>query len=104
MFTLAFLTVSLPLVYGAKQSIQSEMTSDLLTLADDCEEEADNPFANTTEEKTPNNIGSSLEEYLHENHALESYAFVLSTEYKIEHVSLYTAFFGDLISPPPDLS
>jgi hypothetical protein len=63
-----------------------------------------NPFGNTTEEKTSSNFNSLSEEYLHDAHAFDNYVIVPSIEYKLEHVSTYIAFHGELISPPPDLS
>ena len=103
MLTLASLTISLPFVYAAKQLLEADAIS--LTIgSEESECESDNPFANTTEEKTPNNISSATEEYLHETHSAEQYLAALSKEYKVVHFSLYTAFYGDLISPPPDAS
>ena len=101
MMTLASLTVSLPYVYGAKKLLALDSSAISFPIEEtDCE--SDNPFANTTEEKTSNNISTASEEYLHETHSAEEYLAALSREYKIEHTSVYIAFYGDLISPPPD--
>ena len=67
------------------------------------EEDSDNPFANSTEEKASSNISTASEEYLHETHSAEQYLFALIKEYKVEHHSIYIAFYGELISPPPDV-
>jgi hypothetical protein len=104
MLTLAWLTVSLPFVYDAQQATELNKSADTSGPAEDNEEETNNPFANTTEEKTSNNGISLSEEYLHDTHSPEHYLTVPSIEYKVEHVSTYLAFHGELISPPPDAS
>ena len=100
MLTLAFLTISLPFVYGATQISEVSKSSTCASPVEDndCE---DNPFANTTEEKTSNNFSVS-EEYIHDTHSEEQYLFALCKEYKVEHFPTYIAFYGDLICPPPD--
>lgn len=102
MLTLAWLTVSLPFVNGAQQTAsQMEATAAGLP-ADSNDDDNDNPFANTTEEKTSNSSISLSEEYLHDSHSAEQYFAVPSIEYKVVHASTYIAFHGELISPPPD--
>lgn len=104
MITLAWFTVSLPFVYGAQQKLALNYVANGQAASNDSEEESSNPFANTTEEKTPNSFGSMSEEYLHDSHSSEQYlAAILSKEYKIRHMSTYIAFYGELISPPPDI-
>ncbi|MEO5561959.1 MAG: hypothetical protein ABIR18_00965 [Chitinophagaceae bacterium] len=103
MLTLAWLTVSLPFVNGAQQ--HSKQTSSKTGMPIEAEDDGNNPFANTTEEKTSGNFNSIAEEYLHDsNHSLEQYVIVPSIEYKVENVSTYIAFHGELISPPPDVA
>jgi hypothetical protein len=101
--TLAWLTVSLPFVNASQQQaaeIQKSASTDNKPEAND----DDNSFANnTTEEKTSNSVNTLSEEYLHDTHSAEYYVTVPSTEYKVEHVSTYIAFHGELISPPPDV-
>jgi hypothetical protein len=102
MMTLAFLTVSLPFVYQAKQIADLETSAGVnITIAEN-EEENDNPFANTTEEKPTTSITAGSEEYLHETHSEEQYLAALSKEYLTVDVSIYNAFIGELVSPPPD--
>jgi hypothetical protein len=101
MATLAWLTVSLPFVYAAqKEYAESKATGTDKSSDNDAND--NNPFSNTTEEKTPSNINLS-EEYLHDTDISEQYTIVPSTEYKVEHVATYIAFHGELISPPPDV-
>jgi hypothetical protein len=100
MLALAWLTVSLPFVYEAQRVADNYNSTAKHSLPDT--EEDTNPFANTTEEKTPNSVNTPSEEYLHDAHSSENYITVPSTEYKVEHVSTYIAFHGELISPPPD--
>lgn len=103
MLALVWLTVCLPVVYGAQQERDSYVTAEKIPSQDDLptDEDSNNPLPNTTEEKTPNTVNLS-EEYLHDSHAADNYIAVPSTEYKLLHVSIYIAFHGELISPPPD--
>jgi hypothetical protein len=103
MFTLACLTVSLPFAYAAKQIVERNYSMDVNMPYAGSEDETDNTFADTTEEKTSGNFSSSSEEYLHDSHSSDQYFAVPSTEYKVEQFSTYIAFYGELISPPPDI-
>jgi hypothetical protein len=100
MLVLAWLTISIPFVYLAQEKIDAQSKS-TASSAVNTEEESNNPFANTTEEKTPSS-NSLSEEYIHEQHSIEHFQTEFSREYKIEHFSTYIAFYGELLSPPPD--
>ena len=100
MLALAWLTISLPIVYSA-QKISDEKRAEQ-TGKTQTDEEADNSLVNTTEEKTAGNSSSLSEEYLHDAHHTEHFVTELSIEYRLEHFSTYIAFYGDLESPPPD--
>jgi hypothetical protein len=99
MLALAWLTISLPVVYSAQQTAEQKRAA-----ATGTEEENGNPFANTTEEKTSGNSNSFSEEYLHDVHHAEHYVTDLAIEYNIQHFHTYIAFYGDLESPPPDMA
>ena len=99
MLTLVWLTVSLPFVSAAKDIF--ETTTVLATGIPAQSSETEDPFANTTEEKTSTSVSVS-EEYLHEQHTPEHYLDELSKEYMTEQASMYISFYGKLISPPPD--
>lgn len=101
MLALAWLTISFPIVYSAQQMAAEHKQSGHCPSQD--EEEADNPFANTNEEKTSSNSSSFSEEYIHDSHSADHHIAVLSVTYGIEHFPTYIAFYGDLESPPPDL-
>lgn len=101
MLTLAFLTISLPFVYSARQMI-AENKSLHFAFPSDSNEEDTNPLNGATEEKVSGGIGSVNEEYLHDTHTSDEYLAALCKEYKIEHHATYIAFYGDLICPPPD--
>src|SRR5688572_8800640 len=102
MLALLWLTVSLPVVNAAQQKAQTSSLQQQLPTENTEDDTSNNPFGNTTEEKTSNNTTTLSEEYLHDNHSSEDYITVPSTEYKVEHASIYIAFHGELISPPPD--
>lgn len=101
MLALAWLTISLPIVYSAQQTTEQKQAA---ADGSQAEEESGNPFANTNEEKTSGNSSSFSEEYIHDSHHSEHYITDLSIEYSIEHFHTYIAFYGDLESPPPDLA
>ena len=96
MLTLTWLTVSLPFVTNAKDTLKRYGTE-----SQQQTKGTEDPFANSTEEKTSTNVSVS-EEYLHEQHTPEHYLIEASREYMTEHASLYISFYGKLISPPPD--
>ncbi|MEO8173784.1 MAG: hypothetical protein ABI581_11900 [Sediminibacterium sp.] len=102
MLALAWLTISLPIVYSAQQTAEQKKAT--ASEPQQAEEETGNPFANTTEEKTSGNSTSFSEEYLHDVNHSEHYVTELANEYSIEHFHTYIAFYGDLESPPPDLA
>lgn len=100
MLALAWLTVSLPIVYSAQQTAQEKKVKESQAQ----EEEAGNPLTNTTEEKTPGNSNSFSEEYLHDPNHTEHFITEISFQYHIEYHPTYIAFYGDLETPPPDVA
>ncbi|MEO5945286.1 MAG: hypothetical protein ABIP79_00605, partial [Chitinophagaceae bacterium] len=62
-----------------------------------------NPFASTTEEKTPS-VNTFSEEYLHHSEENILHKNIVANQYSNLSVTLYLAFHGELISPPPDLN
>jgi hypothetical protein len=100
---LLWLTMSLPFVYAAQQQLSKEKIAVSSAASSDKEDDSNNPFANTTEEKAPTNVNPIAEEYLH--HAdFSSYHFSIPVSHnKSGDVATYTAFHGELLSPPPDL-
>lgn len=101
MAVLLWLTISLPFVYSAKLTSETNPLANQHSSRDGGKAKTDNPFANTTEEKT-SNCNSLTEDYLHDIEPLDHYLTELSTEFKVEHFSTYIAFYGELISPPPE--
>ena len=98
--TLVWLTVSTPFVNASQQ--QEQISS--LTLPADEEvpgSEDNNPFSNTTEEKTESG-SSNLSEYLHNIHELTHPAGLLHQHDCTHHASVYVAFHGELLCPPPN--
>jgi hypothetical protein len=91
--TLLWLTVSLPFVYESQQEAQKIETG---AASND-----DNPLASTTEEKAPSPTTLS-EEYLHHTDELEHPWTAIQHHHRNFPSSLYIAFHGELISPPPD--
>ena len=100
--TLLWLTVSVTFVYSSQQDSGQDQSS-TASLPADNEEESANPFGNNTEEKNPGSTSFS-EEYLHHT---ESGSHIVSSGIAFmvgEKASLYVAFHGELLVPPPNFS
>ncbi len=98
---LVWLTVSTPYIFRYQQDVKkAEIAKNNTPPSTDNED--NNPFANTTEEKT-SSVNTMTEEYLHhhEDHKLFSHTIVNLFGNSSE--ALYIAFHGELISPPPDI-
>jgi hypothetical protein len=102
---LLWLTISLPVVYASQQDLakQNKM-ADAASPIQPSEEEAANPFGNTTEEKTPNTGSSFSEEYLHNHHITEYFFIVASQFHSHFDADTYLAYHGELDVPPPDVA
>lgn len=100
---LLWLTISAPFVFAGQKELakQDKMTNAGTPLAGN-EEEAANPFGNTTEEKAPNSSSSFSEEYLHDHHLAHHFFSIASQYHKCENADTYIAFHGELLVPPPD--
>jgi len=95
---LLWLTVSIPFVYEAQQKL-AKSTHNNLSGTGTQKDDTGNPFANTTEEKTPVSI---TEEYLHHEEVATNTQTEATPEYNTHRIATYIAFHGELISPPPD--
>ena|SRR3990170_1199284 len=99
---LLWLTISVPFVYAGQQEFakQNKMENPGSPRSGN-EEEAANPFGNTTEEKSPGSSSFS-EEYLHDHHSTD-YFFSIALQYhKCENADTYHAYHGELLVPPPN--
>jgi hypothetical protein len=97
MLALAWLTISTPFVYKAQQQTTRQQA---MNVSD--EEDASNPFANTTEEKTPNGF-NTISEYLHEYKVITPPEVIVINHFPAHFADLYIAFHGELLSPPPEV-
>lgn len=93
--TLLWLSVSAPFV-SADQKIKKEVTEKKAS-----DKTANNPYANTNEEKSENGV-NTLSEYLHEVTHLEHPLMIVKQFHKCHSSDLYLAFHPELISPPPE--
>jgi len=101
---LLWLTISAPFVYAGQQlqaKYNNAANADLPLNGN--EEEASNPFGNTTEEKAPGSTSFS-EEFLHDHHKAEYFFFISAKYHKAENIDIYTAFHGELLVPPPNIA
>ena len=105
MVALLWLTVSLPVVYSSQQALAKQnVMADVNAPIQPNEEEAANPFGNSTEEKTPNSGNSFSEEYLH-NHHITDYFFIVASQFHSHFdTDTYLAYHGELDVPPPDVA
>lgn len=101
---LFWLTVSIPFVLESKQRIAEHQNQALVNFPMSAAEEEANPLGNTTEEKAPTGSNSFSEEYIHDNHRSEFLLSVTSQFYKGENASVYVAFHGELLVPPPNVA
>ena len=101
---LLWLTVSLPFVYSHQQKLAGQLMSVNSELPVSNPEEEANPFGNTSEEKAPNSSNSFTEEYMHHHDDLFLLVLLNSTNKKCKSETDYTAFHGELLSPPPEFS
>jgi hypothetical protein len=105
MLTLMWLTVSLPFVAEGQQKLAKQNKTLSHQSSQTGDEEATNPFGNTTEEKAPPSGSSISEEYLHDNHIAEYFASIVSqNNNKCENSGIYNAFHGEIHVPPPNFS
>lgn len=92
---LGWLTVSTPFVAAAKEQAKTVHCKNKST--------QDNPFAGTTEEKTPSS-NTFAEEYIHHSEwDCSSLPFQISIAYIHAHESLYKAYHGEPPCPPPNV-
>lgn len=98
---LLWLTVSIPFVFSAQQAIANEDTGKKGQTIPK-QNSTNNPFANTTEEKTPNGP-NTLSEYLHDVHSNEQPLIISSQTAHNSDVDTYLAYHGELTGPPPKL-
>jgi hypothetical protein len=90
--TLLWLTVSTPFVYAGQQ-VQKENSSK--------QTGDNNPFSNTTEEKSESGV-TTLSEYLHECLHIENFSSLVIKFYRAHRSDPYFDFYPELISPPPE--
>lgn len=99
---LLWLTISAPFVIAAQQKIaQYDQAANATSPLAGNEEEAANPFGNTTEEKAPSSTNFS-EEFLHDHHKADYFISTISQYHKCEDADTYVAFHGELLVPPPN--
>jgi hypothetical protein len=98
---LLWLTISVPFVYASQQEHASQDKVDNRGSLSGNEEEAANPFGNTTEEKSPSSSSFS-EEYLHDHHSTDCFFPIELQYHKCENADIYHAFHGELLVPPPN--
>jgi len=92
---LFWLTISLPVVAAARSNSDGMMGQQ--SQHDDLDE---NPFANTTEEKTVNG-SDTLSEYLHESYVCHFKTSVVLVQTDDHYFPEYQACHPELILPPP---
>ncbi|MFT4095044.1 MAG: hypothetical protein QM640_15540 [Niabella sp.] len=93
---LLLLTVGLPVTYHAVKKMKEQVAQN--------KSNDTNPYANSTEEKTPCNSLSVSEEYVHEHqHDFTLFPQQISIAYIHAHEAVYKAYHGELHYPPPNL-
>ena len=104
--TLLWLTVSMPVVYGAQILAKKDKIAASHTINDipTTEEDNCNPFGNNAEEKAP--AGSFSEEYHSTSDHQELFHLVelLAAHHRYQAFDEYVAFHGEMLCPPPNLA
>lgn len=98
---LVWLTISTPFVFHFQQELR-KIEKTQAKKNPSTEKGNTNPLANTNEEKTPS-VNTFSEEYLHHSEENNLRTNKVFNQYSNLTESLYKAFHGELISPPPDL-
>ncbi len=92
---LILLTVGLPVAFNTIKELKQDIAQ--------TESTDNNPYSNTTEEKTTSNSIFLTKEYVHTGHEdVHIRPLQISMAYIHAHESTYTAFHGELHSPPPN--
>jgi len=92
--TLLWLTVSTPFVYQAQRTLRE-------THKQTKQNDNNNPFSNTTEEKNESSV-NTLSEYLHDHLSIETDFVTLVRMYKSYPSIIYPEHHPELLSPPPE--
>ena len=99
---LAWLTISAPFVFENEKKIAEQNHEAPADLPFAGTEDEANPFNGSTEEKAPKTLNSVSEEYLHDSHR-SLYLFSAASQFhKCENASIYVAYHGELLVPPPN--
>ncbi|HQW43128.1 MAG: hypothetical protein IPP02_16655 [Chitinophagaceae bacterium] len=100
---LLWLTVSTPFVFASQQRLAEHKKANTTESATPgTNDDASNPFSNTTEEKNPSSTSLS-EEFLHDHYTADHFFSIASQYHKCENADTYNAFHGELLVPPPNL-
>ena len=92
---LLLLTVGLPVTYSSVKLVKNQTSQ-----TETCD---NNPYSNTTEEKTPSNSLSITEEYVHDmRYELHLPPQQITIAYIHAHEATYRAYHGELHCPPPN--
>jgi hypothetical protein len=102
---LLWLTISAPFVFTYQEKLgeQGKMATSEVPSGNN-EEEAANPFGNSTEEKAPTTSSSLSEEYLHDHHQTDHFFSIASQYHTLQNAGTYIAFHGELLVPPPNVA
>lgn len=99
--TLLWLTVSAPFVFRSLQHYEDARQAESRDFPGKSKPAA--PFQTTSEEKTESGVSSLTEEYLHDACPVPACTFPEeSNGFFHSEESIYLAFHGELLSPPPD--
>ena len=94
---LILLTVGLPLTYNSSNKSQCDISHSCA-----CDSNQ-NPYSNSTEEKTPSNGLTISEEYVHDVHPeIHISPFQVSIAYIHAHEAIYIACHFEQHCPPPN--
>jgi cytoskeletal protein RodZ len=101
---LLWLTVSVAFVFPTQQQLAKQDKQINAESSCTAEDDANNPFSNTTEEKSSSNSNSFSEEYLHDPHTSDDFISVVARIHNSRNCGTYNAFHGEVHVPPPNIA
>ena len=103
MAALLWLTVSVAFIIPAQQQLNKDVPTSNSQSCASAEEDDNNPFSNTNEEKASGTNSNFSDEYLHDHHSADHLFSVVTRIHNSRNCGTYNAFHGEVHVPPPNI-
>jgi len=104
MAALLWLTVSVAFIVPAQQQLNKNVNTSTSQSCTGADEEDNNPFGNTNEEKASSSNSNFSEEYLHDHHSTDHFLSIVARIHNSRNCGTYNAFHGEVHVPPPNIA